>query len=163
MGKRSFTWNPDGTCIVGSFNDPKHKCLLDYWSMYHFYFTGFVYLVLHHYLNITTLKSAIILCLIVTLLHIVEEYFGNTSRISTEGVVIDYIGPMFDPEINPELRPIDNDYLENSIGDILSGIVSCVLIIMYWYYFGKLPYFYLFGFFIVSWMLLRLASMLYGK
>ena len=42
-----------------------------------------------------------------------------------EGVVIDYIGPIIDPKIKPELREIDNDYLENSFGDILSGIISC--------------------------------------
>ena len=69
--------------------------------------------------------------------------------------MIDYIGPIIDPKIKPELREIDNDYLENSVGDILSGIISCLLIMVYWYNYKKLPYFYIIGFIIVFFMLLK--------
>ena len=53
---------------------------------------------------------------------------GNTNKLSIEGIVIDKLGPIIDPKIKPELREIDNDYLDNSIGDVLSGIISNILI-----------------------------------
>jgi hypothetical protein len=162
--RHSFTWNPRGICVFGSIINPKSTCVFDYWSIYHFYFTGFVYLILHHLLGISSMTHAIILAVIVTILHSIEEYLGNTSRISLEGIVADYIGPLIDSRIDPTMREIDNDYLDNSIGDILSGIISCVMIIIYWHYYGHLPYYYLLGFIIVFIMLLLKApGMLYRK
>jgi len=162
MGKRSFTKNPEN-CIFGSFTNPKSSCVFDYWSIHHFYFSGFIYIILHHLLNISSIKNALLIMLVVTIGHMIEEYFGNTSRISLEGIVIDNIGPIIDPKIEPSLRTPDNDYIDNSIGDIISGIISNVLIIWYWKSYGKLPYSYLYGFFIIFYMLMKKAKMLYSK
>lgn len=161
MGKKSFTWNPNGVCIFGSITNPTSECVFDYWSFYHFYFTGFFYIILHHWLGITTLKQALLLCLLVTALHVGEEILGNTSKLSLEGVVLDKIGPLLDPRIDPELRFIDNDYLENSIGDVSAGVISCLLIIWHWQKFGILPYFYLWLLPIPILMLFNLRSTLY--
>ena len=157
----SFTWDPDGTCIFGSLYNPQSKCIFDYGSIHHFYFGGLIYLILHHYLNINNMNDAMKLFIFVTILHIIEEYFGNTSKISTEGIVIDYIGPILDPKINPEKRGIDNDYLQNSIGDVVAGVISCILIILYWNYYGKLPYFYWYGFIPIFLLLMDKAKILY--
>ena len=161
MGKNSFTWNPEGICIFGSWSDPKSKCLFDYWSLYHFYFTGFFYIILHHYLKIDNLRDAIKLIIFVTMLHIIEEYLGNTSRLSGEGIAFDYIAPLFNSKIKPEMREIDNDYMENSIGDVLAGVISTFLIVSYWYYFGNLPYFYLWLFIFIFIMLMNKLSSSY--
>ena len=75
--------------------------------------------------------------------------------------MVDYLGPLIDPKVNPKNREVDNDYLENSIGDVLSGVVACILIIIYWYYYKKLPYLYLLGIVIMVYMLLTKAPMLY--
>ena len=64
---------------------------------------------------------------------------------SVEGVVINHIGPLIIPDINPEKREIDNDYLDNSIGDVLSGFIANILIILFWCKYNKLPYFYIIG------------------
>lgn len=161
MGKRSFTWNPNGMCILGSYSNPTSKCMFDYWSIMHLYFTGFVYIILHHLLKIASVKGAILLTFILAIFHGIEEYLGNTTKISLEGIVIDNLGPLIDPKVNPKNREIDDDYLENSIGDVLSGVVACLLIIMYWYYYKKLPYIYLLGIIIMVYMLLIKASMFY--
>ena len=159
MNKKSFKWNPNGICIFGSFTNPKSECLFDYWSIYHFYFTGFFYIIFYHFFKISKINLLIIL----TLLHILEDYFGNTSKISLEGIVIDYIGPIIDPQIDPSVRGIDNDYIENSIGDVLSGVISCLLIILYQFYYKKLQYFYLYGFIIIFDMLMTKSKILYKK
>jgi hypothetical protein len=159
MTKRSFTWDPQGTCLFGGLRNPTSRCLLDYWSFYHFYFTGFFYILFHHLFDLKSLKSALLLVLVLTLLHGVEEYLGNTSRISLEGVVIDNLGPLLDPKMNPANREPDDDYLQNSIGDVLVGLVSSGLIVAYWYRWGQLPYWYLWGFAIAFWMLWRLTPM----
>ncbi len=161
MGKRSFTWNPNGVCIFGSYSNPKSECMFDYWSILHLYFTGFAYIILHHLLKISSVKGALILTFVLTIFHGTEEYLGNTNKISLEGIVLDYLGPLIDPKVNPKNREVDNDYLENSIGDVLSGVVACILIITYWYYYKKLPYLYLLGIVIMVYMLLRKAHMLY--
>ena len=163
MGIRSFTWNPKGICIIGSYNNPKAECLFNYWSIYHFYFTGFFFIIIHYLLKLSNLKSSIILAIILTILHIFEEYYGNTNKISLEGIILDNLGPILDPNINAKNRKIDNDYLENSIGDILSGIIACILIIIYWYNYKKLPYFYLLGIIIIYFMLKKKAHILYDN
>lgn len=122
---------------------------------------GFFYIILHHLLKIKHTNQAIKLCIFLTILHVFEEYLGNTNKYSLEGVVIDNIGPLIDSKVNPKLRKIDNDYLDNSIGDVLSGVISCVLIIIYWLYNKKLPYMYLFGVVVILGMLLQKAGMLY--
>ena len=60
-----------------------------------------------------------------------------------------------------EKRKIDNDYIDNSIGDVLAGMISNALIILYWYKFKSLPYFYLLLFFPVFANLLSYAKILY--
>lgn len=162
MGKKSFTWNPD-PCIFGWLTEPTSECFFDYWSIHHFYFTGFAYIILHHLLNISTVPDALILCTIVTILHGIEEYQGNTSRLSIEGIVADTIGPLVDPKVNPENREIDNDYFQNSIGDVTSGLISCGLIIWYWYHYRELPYWYLYGIIPMLFILSRDARILYDS
>ncbi len=161
MGKRSFTWNPDGICIFGSWSNPKSKCFFDYWSIYHFYFPGFAYIILHHYLGIDNVTDATKLLIFITIVHIIEEFLGNTSKLSGEGIVYDYIAPIFNPKINPALRTLDNDYVENSIGDVVAGIISCGLIILYWMYFGKLPCAYLYFMPVILWMLWHKSNDIY--
>ncbi len=163
MNKRSFTWNPEETCIFGSITRPKSECIFDYWSIYHFYFTGFAYIILHHLLKINNLKDAIVLTSILTIIHVIEEYFGNTTKLSLEGIVIDNIGPIFNPRVNPKNRKIDDDYLQNSIGDVLSGVIACLLIIWYWKQYNVLPYNYLWGIIIIFFMLMDKADMLATK
>ena len=86
-----------------------------------------------------------LICFFLSIIHLIEEYLGNTNKISIEGIVIDNLGPLIVPKIKTELREIDNDYLDNSIGDVLSGLISNLLIILFWYKYKKLPYLYLLG------------------
>jgi hypothetical protein len=145
--RKSFTRNPEGLCVLGSLIQPKSECLFDYWTIHHFYYTGFVYIILHHLLQIKTVKYAILLSLFISILHGIEEYLGNTTKYSLEGFFGDYIAPLFFTNIDVTKRTIDNDYLENSIGDVLSGVIACILIIIYWKVYNKLPYWYLYGIF----------------
>lgn len=141
--KKSFRKNPNFCLVDNSWEKPKSECLLDWWSIHHFYWQGFAYIILHHFLNIKSLKGVTIVTIFLTFIHILEEYFGNTSRISLEGIFVDKLGPLIDSKININLRSPDNDYIDNSIGDVLSGIVSNILIVIFWYKYNKLPYFYL--------------------
>jgi len=161
MGKRSFTLNPNN-CVLKT-GKPDSACFFDWWSIHHFYWQGLFYLILHYLLKISNLKSALILTGVLTLLHIVEEYFGNTSRISFEGIVIDNLGPVINPKIDPKLRRPDNDYLQNSIGDVISGLIANLLVLGYWYHFNELPWFYLIFLVVIIAMLLSKSSMLYPK
>ena len=99
MGARSFTLNPNN-CFI-KWGKPDSACVFDWWSVHHLYWQGFFYLIFHYLLGIKTLKGALILTLVLTVVHVIEEYFGNTSRISIEGVVIDNIGPIINPSIRP--------------------------------------------------------------
>uniref|UniRef100_A0A6C0J6S8 Uncharacterized protein n=1 Tax=viral metagenome TaxID=1070528 RepID=A0A6C0J6S8_9ZZZZ len=107
------------------------------------------------------MNNAIILAIILTLIHILEEYYGNTSMNSIEGIFIDNIGVIINPKINPELRKPDNDYLQNSIGDVGSGLISNLLIYWYWIKYGKLPYFFLYFSIVVLYLLYKKSYMLY--
>ena len=118
-------------------------------------------MLLHELFEIKELKYSLLLFVILTCIHTIEEYLGNTTRKSLEGLVFDNIGPIVDKKVKPENRKIDNDYLDNSIGDILSGVLSNLLIILYWYNFKKLPYFYLLGIFPIFINLLSHAKILY--
>lgn len=163
MERKSFTFNPRGTCLFGSWNNPKSVCVFDYWSIYHFYFTGLVYLIVHYILNIQSIKGSSILLCLITLIHIMEEYLGNTTRKSMEGIVIDYIAPIFDPKIKPELRGIDNDFLQNSIGDVFAGVLSSGFVA--WYSarnnYKKLPWWYICFLPIIIFMLFQKSKMLH--
>jgi len=161
MEVRSFKLNPKN-CYI-KWGNPDSACLFDWWSIHHFYWQGFFFLVFHHLFGIKSLKYSLILTLVLTLVHVIEEYLGSTSRISIEGVVIDSLGPIINPRVKPELRELDNDYLQNSIGDVLSGLISNLLILGYWYYTGELPYFYLVFVVVILAMLLSKSSMLYPK
>ena len=159
--KRSFTLNPEFCFIDTDLKNPKSECLFDLWSIHHFFWQGVAYILIHELFEIKELKDCIIICLFLTLVHTIEEYFGNTNRLSIEGVVFDNLGPIIDKKVKPELRKIDNDYLDNSIGDVLSGVISNILIILFWYNYGKLPYFYLLGVFPIFINLLSFSSKLY--
>ena len=161
MKRKSFTINPHFCLIDKNFKQPKSICVFDSWSIQHYYWQGFSYIILHHLLNVTKLKEAILLGIFITILHILEEYYGNTTKISIEGIAIDYLGPLFNKKINPKKREIDNDYIDNSIGDVLSGVIATILIILYWYYYKRLPYYYLFGVILITLQLLSKAKMLY--
>ena len=129
-------------CLYG---DTKKKCMFDSWSFHHFYWQGLVFLLLHLILKIKNVKNSILLLIVLTILHIIEEYLGNNSRISLEGIVVDNIGPLLDNKIKIEKRKLDDDTIINSIGDVLSGILSNILIFYYWYHFKNLPYIYILG------------------
>ena len=159
MVKKSFKFNPN-FCLV-KFGEPNSECVFDTWSIQHFYWQGFVYIIIHNFLKLKKFKHTMLVTIILTVLHIIEEYVGNIYRLSIEGIVIDYLGPLINKKIDPSLRKIDNDYLDNSIGDIISGIVANILIILYWYKFRKLPYFYLFFVILIIYQLLLKAKKLY--
>jgi|SaaInlV_150m_DNA_4_1039716.scaffolds.fasta_scaffold07217_3 hypothetical protein len=161
MLRKSFTINPDFCIIDTNFKKPKSICLFDTWSLHHFFWQGFFYIILHHLFNIKDIRHSILLFSFLTLVHIIEEYLGNTNKLSIEGIVIDKLGPIIDPKIKPELREIDNDYLDNSIGDVLSGIISNILIIFFWYKYKTLPYYYLLGIFPIFINLLSHSNRLY--
>ena len=161
MYKRSFTLNPN-FCLI-KLGEADSKCIFDSWSIHHFYWQGFFYLLFHHFFKIKSLKYSIILTSIFTLLHILEEYFGNIGLFSLEGLFIDYIGPIINPKINVKLRKKDNDYLDNSIGDVISGLSSNILIVLYWYYFKKLPYSYILFSILILYLLYNKSYMLYNK
>lgn len=141
--RRSFKLNPNFCFLDTNFKKPRHICFLDIWSAQHFFWQGVAYILLHELFEIKDIEHCILVGSILTLIHVIEEYLGNTSRISLEGIVIDNLGPLVDPKLKPEKRKIDNDYIDNSIGDVFSGMLSNILIILFWYKFGKLPYFYL--------------------
>ena len=143
--RRSFTSTPNLCIIDTHFKTPRSICVFDTWSLHHFFWQGFVYIIIHHLLNIKSIKYIILLCILLTIIHIIEEYLGNTNRLSIEGIVIDNLGPIIDSKIKPQLREIDNDYLDNSIGDVFSGFLSNILIIIFWLKYKKLPYYYLIG------------------
>lgn len=159
--RRSFTLNPNFCLIDNDFRNPKSICLFDTWSIHHFFWQGAFYILLHDLLKIKKIKHSIILFLVLTLLHVIEEYLGNMSRISLEGIVIDNLGPIINQRVKPEKRKIDNDYLDNSLGDVISGIISNILIILFWYKYKSLPYLYLILFFPVFTNLLSHAHQLY--
>ena len=51
MNKRIIKWNTN-FCLFGSYSNPQSKCVFDYYSIYHFYFTGFAYIIIHYFLNL---------------------------------------------------------------------------------------------------------------
>ena len=159
--RRSFTLNPNFCLLDTHFKKPRSICLFDTWSLHHFFWQGVAYILLHELFEIKDLKYSILLLIFLTLIHTIEEFLGNTNRLSMEGIVIDNLGPIIDPKIKPELRKIDNDYLDNSIGDVLSGIISNVLILLFWYKYKSLPYYYLLGVVPIFMNLLSFSSRLY--
>ena len=173
-GRPLFSWNPKGTCIVGSWNNPESKCVFDFWSAYHFYFSGLIFiggLIIFDYFQIKIMspsnwKSVLNWFILINILHIVEEYLGNTGRFSLEGVVIDSLGPLFVPGFHPEYRQPDNDYLQNSIGDVFSGILGALIpLLMFWGFgLGKITtmYIWLMGFPPLFAMLIARAPKLMG-
>ena len=161
--KKSFTFNPKPCLLDTNYRKPSSECLIDFWTIHHSYWQGFFYIIIHHLLKIKTLKQSIFLTLLLTAIHAVEEYLGNTSRISIEGIVIDNLGPIINPKIDVSMRQPDNDYLDNSIGDVLSGLFACCFIIFYWMYYKQLPYFYLAFSIVVVGLLLLKSHMLYPQ
>ena len=159
--KRSFRFNPEFCLIDKDFGNPKSICVFDTWSLHHFFWQGAIYIILHELFKIKNIEQSIFLFLILTILHIFEEYIGNISRISIEGIIIDNLGPIINPRVNPKKRKIDNDYLDNSLGDILSGIISNLIIILFWYKYKSVPYWYLLFFFPIFYNLLNHAPQLY--
>ena len=138
MSKR-FRLNPQFCFLDKNIDKPKSACVFDYYSIQHFYWQGFAYLLIHRLLNIQTLKNAIILIIVLTILHVIEEYLDNVSKLSLQGIIIDNIGPLIDKRIDTSKRMPDDDYLDNSIGDVLSGVISCIILVAYWNRTGKLP------------------------
>jgi hypothetical protein len=159
MGKRSFSLNPNN-CFI-KLGKADSKCYFDSWSIHHFYWQGFFYIILFHVFKIKKMNHAIILAIILTLIHTLEEYYGNTSLNSIEGIFVDNIGVIINPKIKPELRTPDNDYLQNTIGDVVSGLISNLLIFGYWIKYAKLPYFYLYFSIVVLYLLYKKSYMLY--
>jgi len=161
--RKSFTLNPNLCIIDTHFKTPRSVCIFDTWSLHHFFWQGFFFIIIHHLLNIKSYKYSILLCIILTIIHIFEEYLGNTNRLSIEGIVIDNIGPILNSRIKPHLRKIDNDYLDNSIGDVFSGFLSNALILIFWCKYKKLPYYYFVGIIPIIINLLSKSKRLYLK
>jgi hypothetical protein len=161
MIRKSFTINPNFCLIDTNFKKPKSICVFDTWSLHHFFWQGFSYILLHYLFNVKDIKYCLLICFFLSIIHLIEEYLGNTNKISIEGIVIDNLGPLIVPKIKTELREIDNDYLDNSIGDVLSGLISNLLIILFWYKYKKLPYLYLLGIIPIFINLLSHAPKLY--
>jgi len=145
------------------YDNPKSLCLFDFWSVAHGYWHGLSYIIIHYILKIKTLKLSIIITIILVCLHVIEEYIDNNSLYSLQGFFIDYIGPIFDNKINKKMREPDNDSIYNTIGDVLSGLIINILIVLYWYKYKKLPLFYLFGIIPVIYMSLGKAHTLYSE
>ena len=145
-------------CLYG---DIIKSCMFDLWSIHHFYWQGLAYILLHLILKINNIKYSILLLIVLTILHIIEEYLGNNSKISLEGIFIDNIGPLLDNKIKIEKRKPDGDTIRNSIGDVLSGIISNILILYYWYHFKSLPYIYILGIIPIYFHLKYKAKILY--
>ncbi len=139
MGERSFKKNPQFCLFDKKFDKPTSSCLFDYWSIQHFYWQGVAYIIFHALLGINQFGGAISLLLLLTFLHAVEEYLDNVGKFSLQGIIIDKIGPLIDKKIDPANRGPDNDYLDNSVGDVLSGSLACIVIIIYWLIFNRLP------------------------
>lgn len=158
---KSFTFNPNFCLIDYNYYKPKSSCVFDYWSIHHFYWQGFFYIIIHHYLKLKNPKHILLLLSILTILHAFEEYLGNIGMLSLEGIFIDNLSPLFDSKVDVSLRVKDNDYMDNSIGDVISGVLSCILIIIYWYKFKKLPYFYIFLSIFILYLLYQKRNMLY--
>jgi len=159
MGKRSFTLNPNN-CFI-KWGKADSECYFDSWSIQHFYWQGFFFIILFHFFKIKKINTALILTLLLTIIHSLEEYFGNIALISLEGIFVDNLGPIINPRINPKLRTPDNDYLQNSIGDVLAGLISNLLIVGYWVKYGKIPYIYLCFSIVVLYLLYQKSDMLY--
>ena len=62
----------------------------------------------------------------------------------------------------PKLE-LDDDYIDNSIGDVTAGLIANLLVLGYWYYFKELPWFYLIFIVLILALLLSKSSMLYPK
>ena len=161
MGKLSFTYNPNN-CLI-KFGKADSKCYFDSWSIHHFYWQGFFFIIFCHIFRIKTIKQASIIILVLTFIHVLEEYFGNTIMFSLEGLFVDYIGPIINPKINTKLREIDNDYIQNSIGDVIAGLLSNILILLYWIKFKKMPYIYLLFSIVIIYLLYQKSFLLYDK
>ena len=145
------------------YDNPNSLCLFDFWSISHGYWHGLIYIIIHYILKIKTLKLSIIISIILVCLHVIEEYIDNNSLYSFQGFIIDYIGPIFDNKINPKMRNPDNDSIYNTIGDVLSGLIINILIVLYWYKYKKLPLFYLFGLIPIIYMSLGKSHTLYSE
>ena len=145
------------------YDNPNSLCLFDFWSISHGYWHGLIYIIIHYILKIKTLKLSIIISIILVCLHVIEEYIDNNSLYSFQGFIIDYIGPIFDNKINPKMRNPDNDSIYNTIGDVLSGLIINILIVLYWYKYKKLPFFYLFGLIPIIYMSLGKSHTLYSE
>lgn len=161
--KKSFTFNPNPCLVDTNYHKPSSECVADFWTIHHAYWQGFFYIIFHHALKIKTLKHSVLLTSLLTAIHITEEYFGNTSKFSLEGIIIDNLGPIFNPKIDVTLRKPDDDYIDNSIGDVTSGLLSCLFIIYYWKHYGELPYFYLAFSVVIIILLLMKSHLLYPK
>ena len=145
------------------YDNPNSLCLFDFRSISHGYWHGLIYIIIHYILKIKTLKLSIIISIILVCLHVIEEYIDNNSLYSFQGFIIDYIGPIFDNKINPKMRNPDNDSIYNTIGDVLSGLIINILIVLYWYKYKKLPLFYLFGLIPIIYMSLGKSHTLYSE
>tara|TARA_Y100001980_G_C14550198_1_gene332566 strand:- start:1945 stop:2427 length:483 start_codon:yes stop_codon:yes gene_type:complete len=151
-------------CLIDlDYEYPKSVCLFDFWSIHHGYWHGLIYIIIHYILNIKSLKLSIIINIILVFLHAVEEYIDNNSLYSLQGFIIDNIGPIFDNKINPKMRKPDIDTIYNSIGDVISGLIISILIVIYWYNYKKLPLFYIFGLIPIIYMSLGKAHTLYSE
>jgi len=93
-----------------------------------FFYTIFLLLALLK--NIKT-KGAIILFIIINTLHLIDELLNNYSTISMESIwVPKYLGRVVK----------DNDSIQNFLGDLISGLMGSLIVLLVFYFSEKNKY-----------------------
>jgi hypothetical protein len=78
-----------------------------------------------------TNSHAFTLLVITNLFHVFEEYLGNTTVYSIEGIILNWVYPLLNVKYEPDYSVTDHDSIQNSLGDILSGFVGTLFIFAY--------------------------------
>ena len=107
-----------------------NKCWFNLWSIQHFYYPAFFYslfltfLIKQNFSNQTTLLLALLGFAFIHIFHFIDEYLGNLTTYSPEGLLRN----IFYKDDN---KPTDNDSIQNSFGDIISGFIGLLLILSF--------------------------------
>jgi len=104
------------------------KCWFNLWSIQHFYYPAFVLSIFLYFISkYANRENKIIYALIavglIHIYHFIDEYLGNFTTYSPEGIVRDLLS-------NKESgKPTDNDSIQNSFGDIISGFIGSLIVL----------------------------------
>lgn len=142
MKSRSFRFNPNGPTLFSTDPELLHESVFDYWSLFHFGNVAFFYTILLIIFKVKTSKTALKWFVVINVLHTIEEFLENLGPFNAENAFKQlFLRKMPDGSPNEDLKNVkDNDYLDNSIGDVISGIVGSGLVFLYWKCAGKVPY-----------------------